>query len=84
MFYSIHSVQEFIETEAWQLLSFFIFTQLINLYIPLLYIEEYRCLKKVIHQNDQINSKSERLLLLGNFTAKFELVFVLTHGKAFS
>ena len=37
------------------------FTQSV-LYILLLYIEDYRCLKKVIHQNDQTNSANERLV----------------------
>ena len=44
------------------------------LYIPLSYIKEYRCLKKVIHQ---IDSKNEWLLLSASLMAKFELVFVL-------
>ena len=39
------------------------------------HIKEYRYLKKVIHQ---INSKNEWLFLSASFTAKFELVFVLT------
>ena len=42
---------------------------------------EYRCLKNVIHQ---IDSKNEWLLLSVTFTAKFELVFVLTLENAFS
>ena len=35
-------------------------------------------------QNDQIGSKNKRLLLLASFTAKFELVFVLTQKNLFS
>ena len=45
-------------------------------------MKEYRCLKKLIHQNDQTNSKNEKLLLSANLTAKFELVFVLTQENA--
>ena len=45
--------------------------------IPLWYI----CLKNVIHQ---IDSKNEWLLLSVTFTAKIELVFVLTFENAFS
>ena len=41
----------------------------------------YRCLKNVIHQ---VDSKNEWLLLSVTFTAKFELVFVLTFENAFS
>ena len=40
----------------------------------------YRCLKNV----QQIDSKNEWLLLLVVFTAKLELVFVLTFENAFS
>ena len=42
---------------------------------------QYRCLKNVIHQ---IDSKNGWLLLSAGFTAKFELVFVLTLENAFS
>ena len=41
----------------------------------------YRSLKNVIHQ---IDSKNEWFLLSITFTAKFELVFVLTFENAFS
>ena len=34
------------------------------------------------HQNDQIDSKNERLLFSARFTAKFGLVFVLTQENA--
>ena len=43
--------------------------------------KESRCLKNVIHQ---IDSKNEWLLLSVTFTAKLELVFVLTFENAFS
>ena len=48
-----------------------------NLLIPL----SYRFLKNVIHQ---VDSKNEWLLLSVTFTAKLELVFVLTLENAFS
>ena len=41
----------------------------------------YRCLKNVIHQ---IDNKNEWLLLSITFTAKLELVFVLTFENSFS
>ena len=41
----------------------------------------YRCLKNVIHQ---VDSSIEWLLLSVTFTAKLELVFVLTFENAFS
>ena len=47
----------------------------------LLILLSYRCLKNVIHQTD---SKNEWLLLSVTFTAKLELVFVLTFENAFS
>ena len=52
--------------------------------MPLLHIEEYECLKKVIHQNEQAESTNEWSLLSTSFTAKFEMVFVLTRENAFS
>ena len=48
------------------------------------YQELQMFLKNVIHQNDQIDSTNKRLLLLTSFTAKFELVYVLTQENAFS
>ena len=56
----LNSVQEFIETEVWLLLTFFqyLHNQLISIH-SISRIKEYRCLKNVIHQID-IN---ERLLL---------------------
>ena len=47
----------------------------------LLILLSYRCLKNVIHQ---VDSKNEWLLLSVIFTAKLELVFVLTFENAFS
>ena len=69
---------KFIEIQGWLLLTFFIclHNQLSSL-IPL----SYRCLKNVIHQ---VDSKNEWLLLSVTFTAKLELVFVLTSENAFS
>ena len=54
----------------------YVYTVNYVLLIPLL----YRCLKNVIHQ---IGSKNEWLLLLVAFTAKLELLFVLTFKNAF-
>ena len=42
----------------------------------------YRCLKNVIHQI--AGSKNELLLLSVTFTAKLEVIFVLTFKNAFS
>ena len=67
---------------AWLLLKFFIclHNHKVN-YIPSSYIKKCRCLKKVIHQ---IDSKNKWLLLSASFTAKSELVVVLTPENAFS
>ena len=46
-----------------------------------MFTQSVKCLKKVIHQK---NGKSEWLLLSIIFTAKLELVFVLTFENAFS
>ena len=62
---------------------FHVYTINYVLHIPLLHIEEYRYLKKVFHQNDHKDNKSERLLFSTSFTTKFELVFVLTQENAF-
>ena len=53
------------------------FIQSISSFNPL----SYRCLKNVIYQ---IDSKNEWLLLSVTFTAKLELVFVLTFENDFS
>ena len=47
----------------------------------IMFTQSVKCLKKVIHQK---NGKSEWLLLSVIFTAKLELVFVLTFENAFS
>ena len=49
--------------------------------MPLSCIKERRCLKNV---TQQIDSKTEWLLLTASFTAKFGLVFDLTLENAFS
>ena len=70
MSYSIQSVQKFIETEIWLLLTFFMFTQSIKFYTFHCHVLK-TCLKKVIHQNNQIASK-------------FGVGFCLNTGKRFS
>ena len=70
-------LKKFIEIQGWLLLTFFICLHNQVLLIPL----SYRCLKNVIHQ---IDSKNEWLLLAVTFTAKLELVFVLTSDNSFS
>ena len=67
-------LKKFIEIQGWLLLTFFIclHNQLILL--------SYRCLKNMIYQ---VGSKNEWLLLSVTFTAKLELVFVLTFENAF-
>ena len=55
------------------------FTQSIEFYISLLHIKEYRYLEKVILRS----TENERLLISATFTAKFELVFVITLENAF-
>ena len=73
----LNSVQKFIETQGWLLLTFFIclHNQLrsLNSIIPL-------SSEKRVHQ---IDSKNEWLLLAVTFTAKLELVFVLTSDNLF-
>ena len=73
----LDSVQKFIEIQGWLLLTFFtcLHNQLSSFNSII-----YRCLKNVIHQ---IGSKNEWLLLLVAFTAKLELLFVLTFKNAF-
>ena len=74
----LDSVQNFIEIQGWLLLTFFIClrNQLSSFNSIIVQTSE-----KQIHQ---VGSKNEWLLLSGNFTAKLELVFVLTFEKAFS
>ena len=74
----LNSVQKFIEIQGWLRLTFFIYlhNQLSSPNSIILQMSE-----KVIHQ---IDSKNEWLLLSVTFTAKLELVFVLTFENAFS
>ena len=60
---------------------FGMFTQSVKFYIFHYDVKACRCLKKVIHQ---IDSKNNWLFLLVTFTAKPELVFVLTFENVFS
>ena len=73
----LDSVQKFIKMQGWLLLTFFIclHNQLSSFNSIIVQMSE-----NVIHQ---VDSKNEWLLLLVNFTAKFELVFVLTFENAF-
>ena len=73
----IDSVQKFIEIQDWLLLTFFIclHNQLSSFNSIIVQISEKR---------DSSNSKNEWLLLSVTFTAKLELVFVLTFENAFS
>ena len=74
----LNSVQKFIEIQGWLRLTFFIYlhNQLSSPNSIILQMSE-----KVIHQ---IDSKNEWLLLSVTFTAKLELVFVLTFENDFS
>ena len=74
-------VQEFIEIETWLLLTFFICShnELSSIRYPSSHIKQCRCLKKVVYR---IDSKYERFLLSASFTAKFEVIFVLTQDNA--
>ena len=74
----LDSVQNFIEIQGWLLLTFFIClrNQLSSFNSIIVQTSE-----KQIHQ---VGSKNEWLLLSVTFTAKLELVFVLTFEKAFS
>ena len=71
-------VQKFIEIQVWQLLTFFkcLHNQLSSFNSIIIQMSEKR-----VHQ---IDSKNEWLLLSVTFTAKLELVFVLTFENAFS
>ena len=74
----LDSVQNFIEIQGWLLLTFFIClrNQLSSFNSIIVQTSE-----KQIHQ---VGSKNEWLLLSVTFTAKLELVFVLTFENAFS
>ena len=73
----LDSVQKFIEIQGWLLLSFFtcLHNQLSSFNSIIVQMSEKR---------DSSNSKNEWLLLSVTFTAKLELVFVLTFENAFS
>ena len=72
------SVQKFIETQGWLPLTLFICLH--NQLSSFNYII-VQMFENVIHQ---VNSKNECLLPSVIFTAKLELVFVLTFENAFS
>ena len=74
----LDSVQELNEIQDWLLLTFFVclHNQLSSFNSIIVQISEKR-----VHQ---IDSKNEWLLLSVTFTAKLELVFVLTFENAFS
>ena len=74
----LNSVHKFIEIQGRLLLTFLI---CLHNQLSLLKLLSYRCLKNVIYQ---VDSKNEWLLLSVTFTAKLELVFVLTFENAFS
>ena len=65
----------------WLVLAFFIYlhNQLSSIHAIITFIK-YRCLKN-FHSS---NSENEWLLLFASFTAKFEVLFVLTVENAFS
>ena len=70
-------VQKLIEIQGWLLLTFFIYlhNQLSSFNSIIIHMSEKR---------DSSNSKNEWLLFSVTFTAKFELVFVLTFENNFS
>ena len=72
-------LKKFIETQGWLLLTFFMclhnHNQLSSFNSIILQISEKR---------DEVNGKNEWLLLSVTFTAKLELVFILTFENAFS
>ena len=76
----MNSVQNLIEIQGWLLLTFFMFTQSIEFFLHN-QLSSYNsiivCLKNVIIKN-------EWLLVSVTFTAKFELIFVLTFENGFS
>ena len=74
----LDSVQKFIEIQGWLLLTFFIclHNQLSSLNSIIVQMSE--------NMIPQVDSKNEWLLLSVTFTAKLELVFVLTFENAFS
>ena len=70
----LNSVQEFIEIEAWLLLTFFI----------KFYAFYCQTLKnKMLEKGGSSNRQKKRLLLSPSFTTKFVFVFCLITGKCF-
>ena len=74
----LDSVQKFIETQGWLLLTFFI---CLHNQLSSFNSISFRCLKNIIHQ---VGSTNEWLLFSVTFTAKLELDFVLLFENAFS
>ena len=74
----LNSVQKLIETQGWLLLTFFIclHNKLSSFNSIIVQMSEKR--------DSSVDSKNEWLLLSVTFTAKLELVFVLTFENAFS
>ena len=73
----LDSVQKFIETQGWLLLTFFIcLHNQLSSFNSIIVMSEKR-----VHQ---VDSKNEWLLLSVTFTAKLGLVFVLTFENFFS
>ena len=72
------SVQKFIEMQGWLLLTFFVYlhNQLSSFNSIIVQMSKKR--------DSSVDSKNEWLLLSETFTAKRELVFVLTFENAFS
>ena len=74
----LDSVQKIIEIQGWLLLTFFIcFHNQISSFNSII----VQMSENMIHQ---VDSKNEWLLLPVTFTAKLELIFVLTFENAFS
>ena len=75
---SPNSVQEFMEIEAWLLLTFLIcfHSQLSSMHSIVTYLR--------VQIFEKFDSSSKRLPLSASFMAKFELVFVLTQKNTFS
>ena len=80
----LNSVQEFIEIEAWLLLTFFLC--LYNQFISIHSIVTYS--RKQIFEKCDSSSRQELMVasfsISARFSAKFELVLVLAKEKSFS
>ena len=72
------SVQKFIEMQGWLILTFFVYlhNQLSSFNSIIVQMSKKR--------DSSVDSKNEWLLLSATFTAKRELVYVLTFENAFS